>query len=72
MVYPKPKNLIEHLVPYFSSIDVKQKQVGKDVYAIDELFRMVIYCPTVEEVTLQLQNYQVEQFERQDSVLKNV
>lgn len=35
MTYPKPRNLIEYLVPYFNYIEVKNKQRSKDVYAID-------------------------------------
>lgn len=33
--YTRPKNLIEHLVPYFNSIDMKQNQRSKDIYTID-------------------------------------
>lgn len=55
----RPKTLIDHLVPYFSSDKDRHKERSKDIYAIDELLRMVIYCPTVEEVSQQLKNFQV-------------
>jgi hypothetical protein len=42
----KQKNLIEELEPYFCTIDHSAKMSKKNVYSVEELFRMIIFCPS--------------------------
>jgi hypothetical protein len=52
----KPQNLIEELQPYFHTVE--KKKDDPRCYSVEELFRMIVYCPSTGEVKEELKQQQ--------------